>query len=379
MILVCTLACTLTCQSVLAEKDKTAHLEQLRQEISHIRTRLNQDQSSLKTHHSALQALEKEYAAVATRLRELRSKQSIENDKLTHLQKEHHNQKARLALQKEALEAHLVSAWKSGRQASLKILFGQNSPSTVSRTMTYYRYLNQQRTTVIQETQTHLQQLEALEEAIQIKQARLSEIAAQTEQTLNQLQVKRGDRQQLVSKIRSQIEQNKSRLSTLQEDEKRVEGLLQELQNLLADIPEDAGETLPFSSLKGKLPWPAQGKPKRAPHSTSTSSARFNGVLIPGEEGAPIRSIAAGRVVFSDWFRGMGLLVIIDHGDEFMSLYGHNQSLLVSVGQWVGANEHIATLGNSGGNDHSALYFEIRSKGRPQNPLLWCTRQTARK
>ena len=129
----------------------------------------------------------------------------------------------------------------------------------------------------------------------------------------------------------------------------------------------------PFRELRGKMSWPAKGRLIRRFGQRRSTGMRWQGVLISGREGSAVKAIHHGRVVFADWFRGKGLLIIIDHGDGFMSLYAHNQSLLRETGDWVDTGETIATMGNSGGLQNAALYFEIRQQGKPSNPKKWCS------
>ena len=149
---------------------------------------------------------------------------------------------------------------------------------------------------------------------------------------------------------------------------------MKSLGELLADIPSSPSESRPFSSLKGKLPWPVKGSfLGRFGQSKNTGDLKWNGVLIKAKLGTPVRVISHGRVAFSDWLQGFGFITIIDHGDGYMSLYGHSESLFKQTGDWVQAGEVIATVGDSGGQPISGVYFEIRSRGKPVNPSKWCS------
>jgi len=157
-------------------------------------------------------------------------------------------------------------------------------------------------------------------------------------------------------------------------DRSQLERLLDAVEQSIANL-EIPSDYRPFHKLKGKLHWPTKGKiSKRFGSSRSGSNLRWQGVTLTAKEGSEVNAIHHGRVVFADWFRGSGLLIIIDHGDGYMSLYGHNQSLLIEPGDWVTVGEQIATVGNSGGKKHAGLYFEIRHKGQPTDPRHWCKR-----
>ncbi|MCW8851123.1 MAG: peptidoglycan DD-metalloendopeptidase family protein, partial [Gammaproteobacteria bacterium] len=163
-------------------------------------------------------------------------------------------------------------------------------------------------------------------------------------------------------------------LNNLETSRGRIENLLKSLGELLADIPTSPSETQPFVSQKGKLPWPVNGRfLNNFGQSKNYGDLKWNGVLIKAELGTPVRVVSHGRVAFSDWLQGFGFITIVDHGDGYMSLYGHNESLFKQTGDWVQAGEVIATAGDSGGQPTSAVYFEIRSRGKPINPSKWCS------
>ena len=148
------------------------------------------------------------------------------------------------------------------------------------------------------------------------------------------------------------------------------------LGELLADIPLGPSDSRPFKQQKGKLPWPASGaflasygEPRKQ------GGLKWNGVLISSKHGTPVRAISHGRIAFADWLQGFGFITIIDHGEGYMSLYGHNETLVKQAGDWVNAGEVIATSGDSGGQPMPGVYFEIRSRGKPVNPGNWCSRK----
>jgi septal ring factor EnvC (AmiA/AmiB activator) len=146
---------------------------------------------------------------------------------------------------------------------------------------------------------------------------------------------------------------------------------------MLVDIPAEADGQQPFHSRKGKLRWPARGRLAQRFGAPRSGGLRWRGVMIEAQEGGEVRAVSQGRIAFSDWMRGFGLLLIIDHGDGYMSLYGHNQTLYKEVGEWVDTGEVVALLGASGGRTESGLYFEMRHKGRPINPVHWCAGKPA--
>ena len=175
-----------------------------------------------------------------------------------------------------------------------------------------------------------------------------------------------------VAKLNDSIRDKGEKLKQKERDRQELEKLLAAIEEAVVnlEVPEDFQA---FGKARGKMPWPIKGKPSnRFGKSRNEGKMRWQGVTIPAKEGTTVRAIHHGRVVYSDWLRGSGLLLIIDHGDGYMSLYAHNQSLLRDVGEWVSAGTPISTVGDSGGLERSALYFEIRHQGKPTDPARWC-------
>ena len=188
---------------------------------------------------------------------------------------------------------------------------------------------------------------------------------------LGQLLIQKQQRAQVLANLRVTISQYQSESESLNQDRKRLNQLLAEITQLLDDLPEDLGQNTQFSSLKGHLDKPLSGKIIRRFGSLRAGHSRWDGIVLGGQSGQAVKAGAYGRVAFADWLRGYGLLVVIDHGDNYMSLYGHNQSLLVEVGDWVEAGQDIATAGQSGNISQSGVYFEIRKQAKPENPEPW--------
>jgi len=196
-----------------------------------------------------------------------------------------------------------------------------------------------------------------------------------TEQSLlnknKTLSSKRKDQQRILANLSKKMNTESQRLTQKQADRKRLENLLAEVETILANSPRQNDER-PFSKMKGKLPRPVAGRVLKAfGNANSDTMSRWEGWQISVQEGAEVRAIHHGRVVFSDWLRGFGLLLIIDHGQGYLSLYAHNETLLRDVGSWVNGGDVVAAAGRSGGLTDPALYFEIRYQGRPQDPAVW--------
>ena len=164
-----------------------------------------------------------------------------------------------------------------------------------------------------------------------------------------------------------------SRLKKFVADEQQLQQLLKEIRNIMPSMLTEIDKRETFSKRRGQLKWPVKGKVKRIfGKSRQAANLKWNGVLISSNEGNNVRAISHGRVAYADWLRGYGMLVIIDHGDGYMTLYGYNQALYKETGDWVEEGEVIASVGRSGGQLKSGLYFEVRVKGQPSNPAKWC-------
>ena len=221
-------------------------------------------------------------------------------------------------------------------------------------------------------------ELEALEAKTAEEALDISTIRDEKRQGLAELERQRAARADAVRALAERIRDRESRAAQLRVDERRLVTLVTALRTELADVALEIRDTSPFGELRGKLPWPVNGALlARYGAPRDGSGLTWQGMLIGAPAGEPIRSIHRGRVAYADWLRGFGLLLIIEHGDGFMSLYGHNETLTREPGDWVESGEIIATVGDSGGHLQSALYFEIRRTGKPVNPRRWCAGSVA--
>lgn len=276
------------------------------------------------------------------------------------------------AAQQRMIANYARSAWMSGNEEYLKLLLNQDDPQRSARVLRYYRYFSEARAdklATFRKTQAELARVEIdIESATATLAAQQDELEVQQRQFAAQQQ----ERQALLARLDAGLAKGNAALEQLEMDKIEIELLLQELQSSIAEIASVPDQE-PFASRKGQLNWPLDG-----PHINrfgtrhTLGDLTWEGVTIGAQAGADIRAIHHGRVVFADWFTTSGLLLIIDHGDGFMSLYAHNQELYRTVGEWVAAGDVIAAAGNTGGQREAGLYFEIRRNGRAENPASWC-------
>jgi septal ring factor EnvC (AmiA/AmiB activator) len=259
-----------------------------------------------------------------------------------------------------------------GRQGYVKILLSDQDPTAIGRTLTYYKYFNQARARRISTISNSIIELERLQTDISQETLKLEGLVSQQQQQQQERETEYQSRRQILIRLTSDIDNKEMRLKNLLQDEERLAQLLEKLHKALSDIPPDVGNLQAFGTLRGKLALPANGLiSTRFGSSRNTGNLLWQGITISAEEGKEVKAIYHGRVAFADWLRNFGMLIIIDHGDGYMSLYAHNQALYRDVGEWVDQDDVIATIGNSGGQANPGLYFEIRHNGTPADPVQW--------
>jgi septal ring factor EnvC (AmiA/AmiB activator) len=359
--------------ALLAAGDDAAKLEQLRQQIRSLRAELSSDRAHKQDLQSQLRNMEKRIGKLSYLIKTLDRHLHGKRRELRTLKRQQASLHQDLQGQRVELARQIRAAYATGQQEYLKILLNQQEPAAVARTLTYYDYYNRARLQRIHSIDASLTQLSKVEDEIHHKTAELEQTRQEQSRERQQLEGTREERSQLLAKLQQQIQAKGARLAQMLEDEQHLQSLVDRLAESPLEIPSELGERQAFPRLKGRLHWPSAGRiSARYGSSRKVGGLRWQGVNISAPEGTAVRAISHGRVAFSDWLRGFGLLIIIDHGDGYMSLYGGNQSLYKEVGDWVEEGEIIAGVGNSGGHSNTALYFEIRHNGKPVNPLKWC-------
>jgi septal ring factor EnvC (AmiA/AmiB activator) len=364
---------------VLFAHTGTAQQDANPQDLKRLESAIEDLQRELGRHRGKYGALEaqlrKNEVAIgnlSTLIRANRKKQAALEQELTSLRSRRRQLEQDRNKQQVLIAAQLRSAYQLGQEKTLKVLLNQEDPALISRALTYVDYFNKARMREIDQFNNTLTELRALEPAIVEKSATLKQTGQQLATEKSTLGHQQKARQQTLASLSQTIKTKDAQLQQHEKDQARLEALLNTVEDVAASFAsmEDAR---PFGSLKGKMKWPARGKiVNRFSRRRQHGGLKWQGVEIRGKEGNKITAIHHGRVVFADWLGGQGLLIVIDHGDGYMSLYGHNQSLLHETGDWIRTGEIIATMGNSGGRSQTGLYFEIRHKGKARNPAGWC-------
>ena len=354
-----------------AEADQQK-LERLRQRIAELQTSLNEVRGQHAVELRELQSVESDIGRVARELRRLGHKQQGVEDRVSDLKQEGIDLRAQVVQQQRLLANQLRAAYAMGRQQQVKMLLSQQTPATVSRMIGYYRYFNRARQDQLRDLNASQRAVADNENHLTQQLSELANIARQRESDRARLLTARKDRQQLLAQLSLAVEDTDTSIQRLRADEQRMLELVDSLsQQIEAELTAVAAPS--FVASQGQLQWPVQGTLKaRFGHPRGVGRLRWDGVLIEAGEGDAVYAVAPGQVVFADWLRGFGLLLIVDHGQGYLGLYGHNQSLFKELGEWVEVNDTIASVGNSGGHRGIGLYFEIRHDGQPVDPGLWC-------
>jgi len=372
-LLFCLLSASLAVANTVEQRQ--AELERLRQQIAKLQGELNVDRGRYDSLMSELRRVERRIGRIGRSINRLKGQLREQEKKLSALQQRRSKLQLSIAEQQRYLAGQIRAAYAMGRQEYFKILLNQEDPSAVGRTLTYYDYLNKARSQRIASLNATIDELEQVRQELNRESERLRQLRSEREREREQMEASHKERQSLVANLKTEIQSKDQQLNGLMADERELKTLLQALTEALEDIPAAPGDHQPFGKLRGKLKWPTSGRRIAAfGESRNIGKLRWQGVVIAGKEGQEVKAVSHGRVAYADWLRGYGLLLIIDHGDGYMSLYGHNQSLYREVGDWVEKGDVIAAVGRSGGIDSNALYFEIRKDGKPTDPVRWCKR-----
>ncbi|MBT8420586.1 MAG: peptidoglycan DD-metalloendopeptidase family protein [Gammaproteobacteria bacterium] len=355
--------------STTTQEEAEAELTAIQKMMRALSSRLGYARSKRDTAEEKLRAAELAIGRAATQSRKIDNGLEEQQRQLEALRRQRDEKTKALVMQRDDLARRIRLSYAMGHRDYLKIFLNQENPSTLARILTYYRYFNQARAEQIEATRLQLEQINVLEEGIDRKTLHLQELKHTKKKAREKLKRLFEQRKTVLTGLTREISQGNQRLARLKQNKDRLEKLITDIQQ----SSKSRGYHRAFRNLRGNLEWPTVGVimndfgAKRG-----LEEMQWQGVKIAAKAGRPVRAIAIGEVVFADWLRGFGLLLIIDHGDGYMSLYGHNQSLHKQSGELVQPGEVIASVGNSGGNVEEGLYFEIRHQGYPQNPALWC-------
>lgn len=359
------------------------NLKLLRERIQSLQKDLANKEALKQSATDALQGTERAINAIAQKMSKLieNDRQAIEEYK--QLQVQHKKLSDEINIVRNQLERLLYQQYIGGQQDYLRLVLNQQNPHQIARDIHYYRQLSLARSDSIKNLQHNQHEIETLAQVSRQKKDEITAIQAEYFEQRKKLQQEKTKQQTLLTQVSNQISQQQQEISKLEQDEKRLTNLVNEINQLLVQeksnttvinnkLPDASTTSATFSALKGKLNLPVRGKLVNTfGGQRSGKHVTWKGLFIQSPDGSEVKAISAGRVVFADWLRGFGNLIILDHGNNYMSLYGNNATLHKQVGEPAHGGETIATVGNSGGNADSGLYFELRHGGKPFDPLTW--------
>jgi septal ring factor EnvC (AmiA/AmiB activator) len=354
---------------------KEAELKKVNARIEKVRKAVNEDIEKRDQLSARLRDAELGVQASRRQLEEVRAQRIASEARLADLEREQAQREGELAAERGALAGELRTAYVNGREEQLKLLLNQQDPAAFGRMLAYYGYFGRARAERIAGIRDKLEHLMLLREKIAAETMRLRELESQQAQEVAALKDAQQRRGQAVAAIDTQIKSRGGEIKRLESQARGLEKLIADLRKALESVP--VARQAPFEPLKGKLPWPVQqGKVlARFGQPRAGGSLRWQGMLIGTERGARVRAPFAGRVAYADWLPGMGLMIVLDHGGGYLSLYGHNEEVFRKVGDPVAAGDVIGSVGDSGGHNQPALYFEVRRGREPVNPENWLQRR----
>jgi septal ring factor EnvC (AmiA/AmiB activator) len=360
----------LLCQPALAQQSDTAkarqELKSVQQDISRTEQQRKSQQQQLAEAEQQLKKADQQLAEAAAAVAVQQQELKLLNDKLQELQQRQQQLEAQRLEQQQLLAAQVKAAYQVGGHDYTQLLLNQQDALKLERLLTYYQYFNNARIRQLEALKQTYQQLSELttaqQQAHHEQSLRLDELKSRQQD----LQQAKSSQQQSIRNLQELLEAQKQQLAYLKSNEKSLQSTIAKLK------AEAANRRLAYTGKKqGQLPWPVQGKIAQKFGAQQGGQTTASGILIQADNGQPVRAVADGQVIYADWLRGYGWVIVLDHGNGLMSLYGHNQSLLKSPGDVVRSGDHLALVGQSGGRDRSGLYFEIRQKGTAVDPLRW--------
>jgi septal ring factor EnvC (AmiA/AmiB activator) len=346
-----------------------AELKVITAEIERVATQVSRDQVERDRLARELRTAELSVSDVRATLDRVREERADRAEKRSALAQEKRQRQADLARERESLAGQLRAAYLIGSEEPLKLLLNQKDPARAGRMFAYYSYFGRARADQITRIATNLQRIEQLDGALAAEDEQLAALENERRAQLEKLDAARARRGQVLASLQTESRSRQQSLERLKSQQSGLERLLRELKRAMDKFPADTNTA--FARLRGKLAWPVGGRLLARFGESRAGGVKWDGVLVATERGAPVRAVYQGRVVYADWLPGLGLLTIIDHGEGYLSLYGHNDRLYKAVGERVSAGEPVAAAGDSGGRTRPELYFEIRKAGRPVDPRPW--------
>ena len=360
-----------SCVLLAATPQKTeAQLRSLREKIEKMTQQVSRDALQRDRLSADLRAAELNVGQARGEMTRLGHEYSDRSERRASLNTDRAAQQRTLNEGRAALAGEVRAAYLIGRAEPLKLLLAARDPLDAERMFTYYGYFSRARARQIADIEQHVQRLDQLDGQLAQQQSALAGLRDSQQNQLALLERSRSERQKVLASLESEAHTREQSLARLKSQQADLEKLLGQLDRSLKSVPPPDTASA-FGRLRGQLAWPVSGHVTAAFGDTRATGVKWDGLLVATERGTPIKAVSAGRVVYADWLPGLGLLEIVDHGEGYLSLYGHNERLYKAAGDPVAAGEVIAAAGDSGGRPEPELYFEIRRDGHPIDPRPW--------
>lgn len=353
---------------------KEAELKQVRSRIESIRRAIHAEAERRDALAGQLKSTELEIQSARERLSDIRTRRSEAETRLRNLQDERRETEQRIGAERDALAGELRAAYMIGREEQLKLWLNQRDPAELGRVVAYYGYFGRARADRITAISDHLEHLDLLAEKISAETEQLKALETENAREVKALADVRNRRAQTLASVQSKLKSRNEELAKLQRDAQALEKLVEELRRAIEAFPEL--DQQPFQRVQGKLPWPLKGDLlARFGQLRAGGPLKWQGIVIGAQRGAQVRAPYYGRVVYADWLPGLGLLIVLDHGGGYMSLYGHNEQLYRRVGDRVVPGDVLAAVGDAAGVGKPGLYFEIRKGRQVLDPARWLSKR----
>ncbi len=355
------------------KSQKQKQLRTLQSNISKLKKVIDVKQDSKSRYAAQLRKIEGQIGKFSKKIRNTEKQIRQSKSELDKLRRSRKSHQKKLVQENDFLAQQVHAAYTLGKQEKIKLLFSQKDPAALQRNLIYYQYFSNARVNLIDEIENSIEAILSTESKIGAEKQKLDQNFQILKQQKAKLDKDSNKRKTIINSLGKQIKKQGGQLNQLEDEAKQLQNLIDSISDILTEIPEPDLDRKAFAKLRGKLAWPVKGKLKRMfGRQKPLSNLRWQGVVIEAPSGRHVHAVSHGRVAFADWLRGLGNLIIVDHGNSYLSLYGHNESLFKKAGDWVEPGDIIGSVGNSGGQSRPALYFEIRKKGKPQNPSKWC-------
>lgn len=356
---------------VAAQAQSTEQLQRLRAEIARLERELERQISRRDDGMAELREIELSLAASRDRLGSLGRDIETQSERRDRIAEERGDARSRLDSEQEALAEQARMSYMTGREELVKLLLSQENPADFGRMLVYYDYLNRHRSDRIAAVDREIVRLDELgreNDAVTLELERLRE-AEEIEAA--RLDRARAQREALLAEIGAAIESSEQSIERMRAEETALNETIARLARAVEGFP--VSSDAPFSGQRGALRWPIDGRIAAGfgDYRESSGRVRWSGVLIEAEAGTEVRAVYNGRVIYSDWLPHMGLVLILDHGEGYWTLYGHNAALLRETGDWVDPGEVIAEVGDTGGQEGTGLYFGLLKDSEPVDPAAW--------